>query len=79
MLRYEQTGLQNISRLSDEAAAACQFQNLLVIQPHSRDDIAGLFTEPETASQEGAFATYALTLLCELRSNTVTVQTIYDS
>ena len=33
IILYEQLGLQQISKISDEAAAACCFQNLLVIQP----------------------------------------------
>ncbi|KAJ0418200.1 hypothetical protein BJY00DRAFT_315094 [Aspergillus carlsbadensis] len=72
ILPYEQTGLQNIRRLSDEAAAACQFQSLLVIAP------ARLFTEAAVNSSRGAFTTYALTLLCDLFSDSVTVQTTFD-
>lgn len=33
MTTYEQTGLQQISKVSKEAEQACQFQTLLVIQP----------------------------------------------
>ena len=78
MLAYEQTGLQKIRRLSDEAAAACQFQNLLVVQPQRDGGAAGLFTEADVSAGQGAFTTYALTLLCDLASDAVTVQATYD-
>ncbi|KAJ5742341.1 acetyl-CoA synthetase-like protein [Penicillium manginii] len=78
MMAFEQTGLQNIRRLSDEAAAACRFQNLLVIQPRQRDDIPDLFTEPDILAEQDAFMTYALTILCESESGSVSVQATYD-
>ena len=78
MLAYEQTGLQKIRRLSDEAAAACQFQNLLVIQPRRDGGAAELFTEAGVSAGQGAFTTYALTLLCDLANEAVTVQVTYD-
>nr|POF13527.1 nonribosomal peptide synthetase tes [Quercus suber] len=34
MIEFEQLGLQNISKLSTDAQAACQFSTLLVVQPH---------------------------------------------
>lgn len=34
MIPFEQTGLRNISRMSESAALACKFQTLLVIQPY---------------------------------------------
>ncbi|KAE8155605.1 acetyl-CoA synthetase-like protein [Aspergillus tamarii] len=78
LLPYEQTGLHNIRRLSEEAAAACEFQNLLVIQPCRENGSMGIFKEADVMSSEGAFTTYALTLLCELSSNSVSVQATYD-
>ncbi|KAF4227954.1 hypothetical protein CNMCM8980_007023 [Aspergillus fumigatiaffinis] len=78
LLPYEQTGLQNIRRLSDEAAAACDFQNLLVIQPRRKMKTGDLFTEADVTAREGAFTTYALTLVCELSSDSVVVQATYD-
>ncbi|KAJ5642799.1 acetyl-CoA synthetase-like protein [Penicillium lividum] len=78
MLAYEQTGLQRIRRLSNESAAACQFQNLLVIQPRQDGDATGLFTEADVSVGQAAFTTYALTLICELKSNAVTVRATYD-
>jgi amino acid adenylation domain-containing protein/non-ribosomal peptide synthase protein (TIGR01720 family) len=78
MLAYEQTGLQKIRHLGAKAAAACQFQNLLVIQPQQDRSATGIFTEPEVRAGKGAFTTYALTLICDLGSDAVTVQATYD-
>jgi amino acid adenylation domain-containing protein len=78
MLAFEQTGLQNIRRLSDEAADACRFQNLLVILQRQRDHIPDLFTEPDVLAEQDAFTTYALTMLCEYESGSVSVQATYD-
>ncbi|KAJ5714400.1 nonribosomal peptide synthetase [Penicillium malachiteum] len=80
MIPNEQMGLQNIQRLSDEAASACQFQNLLVIQPRRESQGRDLFIQGEGAvrSDEGAFASHALTLLCELLPDSIEVEAIYD-
>ncbi|CAI7640359.1 unnamed protein product [Penicillium manginii] len=78
MLAYEQTGLQNIRRLSTKTAMACQFQNLLVIQPQRDEGASGLFSEADVSAGKGAFTTYALTLECDLKRDTVTVQATYD-
>ncbi|KAF4226284.1 hypothetical protein CNMCM8980_008651 [Aspergillus fumigatiaffinis] len=74
LLPYEQIGLQQVRRLSNEAAAACDFQNLLVIQPRREEQTRDLFTKAGVTAKEGAFTTYALTLLCELAPGSVTVE-----
>ncbi|KAF4227381.1 hypothetical protein CNMCM8980_007377 [Aspergillus fumigatiaffinis] len=78
LLPYEQTGLQQIRRLSDDAAAACDFQNLLLIQRPCQEALTGLFRKGEVTANQAAFTTYALTLLCELEPNSVAVQATYD-
>lgn len=40
MIPFEQVGLQNIRRVSEEADRACQFQSLLAVQPAIEDDEA---------------------------------------
>ncbi|KAM5488870.1 NRPS cluster protein [Microsporum audouinii] len=39
MIPFEQTGLQNIRHISEEAATACRFRSLLVIHPILSDDL----------------------------------------
>ncbi|PKY04560.1 acetyl-CoA synthetase-like protein, partial [Aspergillus campestris IBT 28561] len=79
MLPFEQTGLQNIRRLSDETAAACRFQNLLVIQPRPVNVVMELFSEDGLTSDHGAYTSYALILLCELSPEMVTVHAMHDA
>ncbi|KAJ5346304.1 hypothetical protein N7541_008786 [Penicillium brevicompactum] len=57
-------GLQNIARVAEGAAAACNFQSLLVIQPATsvaEDSIMQPFSAPQAN-----FSTVALTLECSL-------------
>lgn len=60
-------GLQNIARVAEGAAAACNFQTLLVIQPAtsvSEDSIMQPFSAPKAN-----FSTVALTLECSLATD----------
>lgn len=69
MIPYEQSGLQNIAKISDSANAACQFQTLLVVQPPT---VGSLETELGTwqeMPQTREFTTYAVTLVCQLKTD----------
>lgn len=67
MIPYEQTGLQHISKISEDARQACNFQTLLVVQPSefSSDErqYENYGTWQTDANQQG-FTTYALTIEC---------------
>lgn len=73
MVPYEQTGLQNIRQLSDEAAAACDLQSLLVIQPPMETQSKGRFKIliPAQKYKESrlAFSNYPLTMECTMCSD----------
>ncbi|RAO65055.1 uncharacterized protein BHQ10_001067 [Talaromyces amestolkiae] len=73
MIPYEQTGLQNIRQLSDEAAAACDLQSLLVIQPSIETQSEGRYKVliPAQKYKESrlAFSNYPLTMECTICSN----------
>lgn len=78
MSSFEQLGLQNIRRLGTGAEAACQFQNLLLVQPvgaGTGDD----FWNPvlESTSRE-SFSTYALEVTCEISDHGGVVSMDYD-
>ncbi|KAJ5414300.1 non-ribosomal peptide synthetase [Penicillium cosmopolitanum] len=65
MIPFEQTGLQNIARLSPSCQSACQFQTLLVIQADSQtlaSSQKSAFGTWQTAEDQSGFTTYALTL-----------------
>lgn len=67
MTSVQNLGLQNIARVSENAAAACNFQTLLVIQPAS-SITEGSGLKPFSAPR-ASFSTLALTLECSLRSD----------
>lgn len=78
---YEQFGLQNISALSESAAAECRFQNLMVIQGSSTSKESSLLrpiVPSESSVTSAAFDTYPLTLQCEILQSTIHLQAIYD-
>lgn len=78
MVPFEQLGLQNIRRLGADAAAACEFQNLLLIQPAlaaSRDEF--LLPIDQRGSAE-AFSAYALEVTCETSANETTIMLDFD-
>lgn len=90
MTPFEQTGLQQIRKLSAELERACDFQTLLVIQSHKESvrhsDKAKLFArdidaeEMENAEDTlNSFSTYVLTLLCDINENGLNVRFNFDS
>ncbi|KAE8333055.1 hypothetical protein BDV39DRAFT_199406 [Aspergillus sergii] len=82
MIPHEQTGLHTISRLGENAAAACGFQTLLVIQPVDETMDLQVFKgdRRRDSRNQPAFDTYPLTLLCQVGDgNSVTVEARYDS
>lgn len=77
---FEQLGLHNISRLSADAAVACRFQSLLVLQPPRRNDY-DLFREVTNdfdLESHATFGTYPITLVVEPGPISVSVQAVYD-
>lgn len=75
----EQAGLQRISRLSVDSAAACQFQSLLIIQPdESENQHLSLFSERHDISQQTDFSSYGITLIVKPSSTTVELSITYD-
>ena len=69
MIPYQHVGLQNIMKYSQGAAQACEFQNLLAIQPAEQDSpeppYSHLFRHEAAEIQKGFF-NYALTVQCSL-------------
>ncbi|RHZ49214.1 nonribosomal peptide synthetase fmqA [Aspergillus thermomutatus] len=67
MIPFEQLGLRQIRKLSQEAEEACNFQSQLVVQPAWGDENRSLWTMCEAgAAAEGGFAAYALSMICQL-------------
>ncbi|KJK63737.1 AMP-binding enzyme [Aspergillus parasiticus SU-1] len=82
MIPHEQTGLRTISRLGENAAAACGFQTLLVIQPADGTEVLQMLKSDKRrdSHSKSAFDTYPLTLLCQVGgNNSVTVEARFDT
>jgi amino acid adenylation domain-containing protein len=80
MISFEQAGLQHIRRVSSDAAAACDFQTLLVIQPSKEKHVSTSEIDLRGMSGPDAnFGTYALTLECSLKPDGVSCAAHYDS
>ena len=84
MIPHEQLGLQNIKGLlSEDEAAACDFQNLLIVNPEPQTYVnkSSIFKPYEVDSKGRApFRTYAFNLECTIMSKTeVGVEVIFDS
>ena len=75
---YEQTGLQNISRFGPEAAKACSFQTLLVLQQGDSPKSSTLFDGMKFAGEYSSFASYAITLICDLDGDSLKTKVVFD-
>lgn len=85
MIPFEQTGLQRIRRMGEEAAMACSFRSLFVVQPGGggEEDSAGrpFLSKPSDAGQgkrESGPATYAIEVECELGSDEACLRIDFD-
>ena len=79
MIPYEQAGLRTIKRISEDAAAACGFQTLLVIQPPAKPKSPGIFQErPENTSEQLKYNTHVLTLVCDLGDLSLVINGVAD-
>ncbi|GIZ47066.1 hypothetical protein CKM354_001016700 [Cercospora kikuchii] len=86
MLPFEQTGLQNIRAVSDEAAIGCSFQSLLVVQPQlsNADSTASnrLLQELDTDNDSRSPSTsdtYAVVVQCWPDKDSLRVRIAFDS
>ncbi|PYH86146.1 acetyl-CoA synthetase-like protein [Aspergillus uvarum CBS 121591] len=83
MMPHEHTGLQRIRKLSQGCLEACDFQNLLVIQP--ADEMTestaeqSVFGQPvDEAAANSHFHTYPLVLSCTFSEHEVDLEVIFD-
>ncbi|OGM46634.1 hypothetical protein ABOM_004636, partial [Aspergillus bombycis] len=76
---FEQTGLTCIGQSSPEAAVACQFQTLLVVQPSRlRRESHLLIPLPQNRDQQRGFLSHILTIVAELQENKIHVEAVFD-
>ncbi|KAH0592368.1 Nonribosomal Peptide Synthetase [Metarhizium humberi] len=78
MIPFEQMGLQHIAKLSPGARQACNFQTLLVIQPHDSSKTQEVLGKWHLSNQQQSFNTYSLILEIQL-GETMVARASYDS
>ena len=81
VIPYQHVGLQNIRRLNSETAAACEFQNLLVIQTAEESSSASPESKlwvPQDSGVSSSFFTYPLVLECNTIGSSIQIDTHYN-
>ncbi|KAE8344885.1 hypothetical protein BDV24DRAFT_160187 [Aspergillus arachidicola] len=79
MMGYEQTGLSRIRKAGREAAEACNFQNLLVVQPYQQQTTSPIFETPASSSENAkAFASYPMMLVCRPEKSGITMKAAFE-
>ena len=81
VIPFQHVGLQYIRRLNTETAAACDFQNLLVIQTAGESGGASgesKLWEPQDNGVSSSFFTYPLVLECNTEGSSIHVDTHYN-
>jgi amino acid adenylation domain-containing protein len=81
MIPFEQTGLQNIARLSPDARNACEFGSIMVVQPHAgaAEEESPLVIPPFIDADMSTFFNYPLVMQCWLGDDEATLQLIHDT
>ncbi|KAF7960018.1 hypothetical protein EAE96_001618 [Botrytis aclada] len=81
MMPFEQIGLSNIQGLGEGPNKACQFQNILVIQPRENSAIDNSFMGRRRMDlvEATVWDTNALTLECHLTEEGMKAKAIFDS
>jgi amino acid adenylation domain-containing protein len=78
MIPCEQTGLSRIRQFGEQAAEACNFQNLLVVQPQEQKKDSSLF-QSSSYDNAKAFASYPLVLTCRPEEGRANFTAVFDS
>ena len=77
VISYQHAGLQHIKRLGPDANAACDFQNLLVIQAPEDESEDSIF-QAEGTEAGANFFTYPLVLECNMKSGEINVEAHFN-
>ncbi|KAI4613996.1 NRPS [Alternaria sp. BMP 0032] len=75
---YQHHGISAIKALGDDMAAACDFQNLLVVQTENEELADSMWTVHENEDQ-GNFFTYPLVIECKMGSTKIDVLAHFDA
>ena len=77
---FEQDGLPQIRKMGSEAALACEFRSLLVVQGQGQElPQSSLFTpDPEYEDSEWAESTYFINVVCETGPSSIRFKITFD-
>ncbi|RYP67283.1 hypothetical protein DL769_005811 [Monosporascus sp. CRB-8-3] len=82
MMAHEQTGLSRIRQCGREAAEACNFQNLLVVQPYEQRTMSLMFKTlaslASSSENAKAFASYPMVLTCRPERGGITMKAVFE-
>lgn len=79
VIPYQHAGLQNIKRLGDAMAVACDFRNLLVIQSAADETSQQDLLRPlEDELEQESFFTYPLVVECGIEANNLALTIHHD-
>ncbi|KAB8227342.1 uncharacterized protein BDW43DRAFT_316928 [Aspergillus alliaceus] len=81
MVDYEQIGLQRIRQAGPWPAAACEFQNLLIVHPHRRQvPNSNLFVQAQEVHDNlKAFTTYPFMIVCTPDDRSICLQASFNT
>ncbi|KAI1822017.1 acetyl-CoA synthetase-like protein [Xylaria intraflava] len=83
MVRFEQTGLQHIRRLSEDCKMGCEFQSFLIVQPKNEHNGEDFLFKSSSVTDEidhgDPFRQYAISLTVDLSPSSLSVHGYYDS
>ncbi|KAL4969111.1 nonribosomal peptide synthase Pes1 [Aspergillus stella-maris] len=77
MIPHQHHGLQRIQKLGGDAALACNFQNLLVIQSDNGKDNEDIW-RAEHQQTRGDFFTHPLVVECQLSGSSIEIRAHHD-
>lgn len=78
VIPYQHVGLQHIRRLNTETSAACDFQNLLVIQTAEGEQEDSKLWDPQNTAVSSGFFTYPLVVECTAAGSLLEVDAHYN-
>ncbi|KAL8703011.1 MAG: hypothetical protein Q9201_003811 [Fulgogasparrea decipioides] len=78
IIPYQHVGMQNIRRLSEDAAMACDFQNLLVIQTAQGKGQSSKLWDPHDTGVGSNFFTYPLVVECNADESNIDIDAHYN-
>ncbi|KAL8722265.1 MAG: hypothetical protein Q9225_001212 [Loekoesia sp. 1 TL-2023] len=78
VIPYQHVGMQNIRRLNEDTAMACDFQNLLVIQTAQGKGESSKLWDPQNTGVGSNFFTYPLVVECNADESIIEVDAHYN-